>query len=217
MRIMQVSPVARVLTKAQVLIDRARGLDFITAVEPTAVGLDPERSHRSTPSGDRYLRRVLDDCNILPTDSIVDVGCGKGSALRAMLSYPFASLCGIELSPELARIAARNFATLKEDRVRIVCADAADFVLFGTFDFIYFYNPFPSTVMRTVMHNIAASNESRSPEKIVVYNNPTCSEIVQETGGFALIRDYPARWGNRIAVYSSRPPSASRLFAERRA
>ena len=189
---------------AALAIDRCRGLDFLSRVEPAEAGLDPARAFRSTPSGDRYLRNVLSQLEIRSGDRILDVGCGKGSAMRCMLRFPFARVDGIELAPALAAIAERNFARLGRRRARVFAMDACSFTGYGDYRFIYFYNPFPPAVMEPVARSIANSMIS---ETVLIYNNPTCHDQVAGAG-FHLIHTFPDRWGNGTAIYASHPHGA---------
>jgi cyclopropane fatty-acyl-phospholipid synthase-like methyltransferase len=50
----------------------------------------------------------LNDLNITANDSIIDIGCGKGSAMLSMLGFPFARVDGVELSQQIGSIAIRN-------------------------------------------------------------------------------------------------------------
>ena len=91
------------------LHDAILGLDFYSVVLPDEVGINPEISFRSSPSGDGYLHQLLKDLVILQDDAILDIRCGKGNALRTMLEFPFERIDGIELSSQIAKIACMNF------------------------------------------------------------------------------------------------------------
>lgn len=193
------------------LTEKIRGLDFITIVQPEAVGLDPSRAYRSSPSGDEYLERLLRDCQINHSDSILDVGCGKGNAIRWMTHFPFAKVDGLELAEPLAAIARRNFSRLGENRVTIYTGDATSFHGYDAYNFIYLYNPFPAVVMTAVLQELGRSLDRHPRELILVYNNPTCEAEIIQSGRFHVIRTYPAKWNNRIVLYSNKAPEHSRL------
>lgn len=195
----------------QKLSEKIRGLDFISIVQPESVGLDSKLAYRSSPSGDEYLNRLLKDCRIQPNDAIIDVGCGKGNALRWMSRFPFATIDGLELSDQLASIARRNFNRLGEKRVTIYTGDARAFEGYDAYDFIYFYNPFPEVVMQDVMQALIQSVERHPRELILIYNNPTCETAVLQSGRFQVMATYPAKWNNRIVLYSNKTPAQSRL------
>jgi SAM-dependent methyltransferase len=190
--------------------DRVRGLDFLSITEPEAVGLDARLAHRSAPSGNRYLAAVLRDLRITASDHVIDVGCGKGSAMRVMRRFPFGRVAGIELSADLARIADRNFQRLRADNVEVHTGDAAVFDGYASFNIVYFYNPFPDVVMSRVLDRMGAAWAGSNRERIIIYNNPSCHSLLVGRG-FNAIRDYPDEWGNGIRVYSTQLRGSARI------
>jgi SAM-dependent methyltransferase len=190
--------------------DRLRGLDFVSVVEPDTVGLEARTAFRSSPSGNRFLEAVLKDLHITDADSILDVGCGKGSAMRVMRRFPFAHVGGIELSPEIAAIATHNFARLRARDVTVAAGDARLYEGYAKYNIAYFYNPFPAEVMAPVLDRIQAAWRASYRERLIIYNNPVCHRLLLSRG-FRALRDYPDEWGNGIRLYSSVPPEASRI------
>jgi SAM-dependent methyltransferase len=188
--------------------ERLRGVDFTSVAQPEDVGLNPARAHMVTPSDARALRRVFRELRITSTDAVIDVGCGKGVAMKCMLEFPFLRVDGIEASAHIAQIALANLRTLKVDarRYSVTIADAAEYTPLDRYTHLYFFNPFPCHVMASFMTNVLASL-ARSPRPVtIVYDNPVCHETIVGTGAFVRHeRDYPDEWGNRICVYSSRP------------
>ena len=69
--------------RAQRASEVIRGVDFMRIIEAHEVGLDPALAVHSSPSGNRYLIRALEAMSITPADRILDIGCGKGSAMSA--------------------------------------------------------------------------------------------------------------------------------------
>lgn len=194
------------LVRFKILGERLQGLDFTSAkVTPSQLGLDERKVFFAGPSGDRYTAKVFDDLDIRPTDAVIDIGCAKGSAMRQLAQYPFSRVDGIEISPELAAIARRNFERLGPGpggrRVKIFCTDALAFDGWADYNVFYLYSPFPPEVLARVLASIHASNASRR-ELVVVYNNPIGHDTMV-AHGFHLQRRYPDLWGNGIHVYSS--------------
>jgi hypothetical protein len=185
------------------LIDKCRGLDFLTVIESEEVGHDPNIAFRSSPSGDQYLLKVLKDMKITSNDSIIDMGCGQGSAMRTMLKFPFAQVDGVELSEHIGHIAISNFNKLKVKRCTVYICDASTFQSYDRYNFFYFSNPFPSQIMTKVISDICQAVGASGKEIIVIYNNPTCHDIVVGQGGFHKIKEYPGNCGNKIYVYSN--------------
>jgi SAM-dependent methyltransferase len=186
-------------------------VDFATIVEPEEVGLDPKLVVHSSPSGNKYLVRLLNDLHITNQDSILDIGCGKGSAMLAMLRFPFARVDGIELSREIADTAIKNLTKLKKQRWHIFNGDAVTYKDYNTYSMLYLYHPFPEEIMCKVFANICSSITSRDQELLIIYNNPVCHGLIVSEGVFSKHREYPDEWGNGIFVYSNKDLQDSRL------
>ena len=191
-------------------LDDMRGLDFISVIRAEDVGLDPARSFRSSPSGNIHLYNVFRKLHITPSDRIIDIGCGKGSAMRTMLRFPFELVSGIELSDQIGRIALMNFKLLRERRAEIHVCNAETFLSYEHFNIFYLYNPFPDDVMDVVIARIMNVRRNHASETTIIYNNPTCHSVLLNHGLFHLA-SYPDEWGNGISVYSNLPFVRSRL------
>lgn len=168
-------------------------LDF-GPVDVATLGFDPARGFRHDAGDENEIVRIFAELNVRPTDCVIDLGCGKGHAIAALARLPFAEVAGLELSEELASIAARNLSLLGLRKVRIIRGDAADFEDFDRFTHVYMFNPFPAAVMQRVMANLASSMR-RCPRALhLVYVNPTCHEVILESGLFQSFRGVPHRW-----------------------
>jgi predicted RNA methylase len=183
--------------------EKANGLDFTSQVYPQHLGLDPDVFYKSSPSGNRYLEAVLNDMLITPADSIIDVGCGKGSAMRTMLKYPFVRVDGVEILEQISAIARLNFARLKENRCTIFTLNAADFAKYDPYNMVYFYNPFPREIMVKVMDYIVESINRAPRRMVIIYDNPNWGMEITRSGDFIKANEYPDEWGNRIFIYTN--------------
>ena len=133
------------INKLNIQIEKLRGLDLTIAVESSDLCLDSSTVYRSSPSGNRYLKGVLDKLNISKDDKILDIGAGKGSAMVLMKQYLFSQVDGIELSTKITNIAKKNFKILKLKNINIYNENAITF---------FKYNPFPSIIMKKVLKQI---------------------------------------------------------------
>ena len=202
----------RILRKSSLLIQEiVQGVDFSGIVYPEEVGLDPKYVVESGPSWSKYLVRLLKDLQITNQDTILDIGCGKGSAMLAMLKFPFARVDGIELSKEISEIAIRNLTKLKKQRWQIFNGDAVTYKDYNAYTMLYLYNPFRDEIMRQVVANIHSSISGREQEMLVIYNNPVCHEVIVKNGVFCKQREYPNGYGEIIFVYSNKNLQQSRL------
>lgn len=181
---------------------RLRGLDF-GRVSLDQLGLSPEHSVEHAVSAGRPLKTALHLLNIGPTDTIIDMGCGKGGAMFVMTQFPFARVAGLDISEDLLQIARRNFTRLGIDRIKLFCEDAEKFTNLDDYNYIYFFNPFPCTVMQSVMAHICDSL-IRVPRRLtIIYMNPRCEDVILSSGTFVKTHElFPATYGIHIYVHS---------------
>ena len=90
---------------------------------------------------DMKIGKILDNAEVGPGMDILDVACGTGVMFDYYLQRGVASVTGIDISPEMAKIAAEKYAS--EDKVRVICGDVEEFVFDRKFDRIVVYNAFP--------------------------------------------------------------------------
>jgi SAM-dependent methyltransferase len=119
--------------------------------------------------------------------AFVDIGCGKGRALIVASEFPFRSITGIEISPELASIAGANAEIISRNFpqrpvIRVVTGDALDSSALPGGDLaIYLYHPFGESLVERCLQNIeyALAQETRSI--YVIYNNPMWARVFDES------------------------------------
>ena len=106
--------------------------------------------------------------------------------LEAALLYPFDRVIGVELSPDLARIAQanidRNRRRLSARQVEIVTSDVLNFQVPDDVTVAYFFNPFIGPIFEHVVRELLASVD-RSPRRLrIVYQNPYEEGMLLATG-----------------------------------
>jgi 16S rRNA G966 N2-methylase RsmD len=191
-------------------MEKIQGVDFSIVTLPEEVGLDSQTVHRSSPSGNLHLTNLLKDIGITESDSIIDIGAGKGSAMLAMSNFPFAMVDGVELSEHLANIARRNFGKLKMGKCHVYTGDAVTFQHYCHYNMFYLYNPFPCEIMARVLDNICRSTKDSNREILIIYNTPKCHKVIDSQGTFKKIKEYP-NGSNRIFLYTNKGPETSRI------
>ena len=87
---------------------------------------------------EEIIARILDNAGISPGQRVLDVACGTGVLFPDYLSRGVASVTGIDISPEMVKIAAAKFP-----EVDVVCGDVEETEFDGLFDTIMVYNAFP--------------------------------------------------------------------------
>ena len=90
---------------------------------------------------DPIIHTILDNAEVGPGQVVLDVACGTGVMFPYYLDRDVASVTGIDISPEMAKIAAGKFS--EDPRVRVLCADVEEAEFEGKFDRIVVYNAFP--------------------------------------------------------------------------
>lgn len=168
---------------------RMRGLDLAPmTLEET--GLSTARSIPYSDSGGPELAEVFRTLPILPTDAIVDIGCGKGGTLITLSQLGFRHLGGVDISPEVIQVARRNVARIGLTNVEFWCGDAGAFTALDQFTYVYCYNPFPCPVMQEVVANLTASIR-RTPRTVrIVYKAPRCHGAIINSGVFDKVAEF---------------------------
>lgn len=84
------------------------------------------------------IETILDNCGIGAGVHVLDVACGTGVLFPDYLKRQVASVTGIDISPEMARIAQEKYP-----QVQVICADVENASFERQFDCVMVYNAFP--------------------------------------------------------------------------
>ena len=84
------------------------------------------------------IEMILDNGGIREGIHVLDVACGTGVLFPDYLNRKVASVTGIDISPEMAKIAQSKFP-----EVKVICGDVETFDFAKKFDAIMVYNAFP--------------------------------------------------------------------------
>jgi SAM-dependent methyltransferase len=135
--------------------------------------------------------------------TFLDLGCGKGRALLLASEWPFRRIVGVELLPELYRIAQENVARFQQgaerQRFELHCGDARRFAFPSGPLVIFLFDPFPETVLADVLANLRHSLAAEPREVHIVYENPISEHVLsgeswlQRVRGDAVVAFYRAR------------------------
>lgn len=175
---------------------RWKGLDF-TPVPLETLGFSEHHSVSHAASGGVFLRDILNRIDMPAGSRVIDIGCGKGSAMCTLGTYPFKEVAGVELSESLARIAETNARKLGLDHIKVYVSDATEFSDFDRFTHIYMFNPFPDAVMRRVIDHIRLSLQ-RVPRRLtIIYVFPACHDVIMQSGLFRVEMECAVNWYTR--------------------
>ena len=89
---------------------------------------------------DEIIDRILDNAGVVEDCDVLDVACGTGVLIPDYLARGVRHVTAIDISPEMAKIAAAKFP---QDNVEILCGDVETAEIHRDFDRIVVYNAFP--------------------------------------------------------------------------
>lgn len=87
---------------------------------------------------DGIIDQILDGAAVAAGKDVLDVACGTGVLFPDYLKRKVASLTGVDISPEMVRIAREKFP-----QVEVLCADVEELSEGRKYDCIMIYNAFP--------------------------------------------------------------------------
>ena len=90
---------------------------------------------------DVIIGKILDNAEVEAGMDVLDVACGTGVMFPYYLERNVASVTGIDIAPEMAKIAAEKFAGVSN--VQVICGDVEEVNFDRKFDRIVVYNAFP--------------------------------------------------------------------------
>ncbi len=90
---------------------------------------------------DAIIGKILDNAEVGADMDVLDVACGTGVMFDYYLGRGVASVTGIDISPEMAKIAAEKYSA--EEKVQVICGDVEEYSFQRKFDRIVVYNAFP--------------------------------------------------------------------------
>ena len=121
--------------------------------------------------------------------TFIDIGSGKGRALLMAADYPFRRILGIELLPELYRVAKENVAKYKSDSqqcfaIDCLLGDACEFAFPPEPTVLYLFNPLPESGLVTLIGNLEQSLRAHPRPVFVLYHNPLLQQVLTQSAAF---------------------------------
>ena len=139
------------------------------------------------PTAPALFRAMLDQLKIdFSRFAFLDLGSGKGRALLLASDYPFRRILGVELLPELHRVAVGNIARYEAQvqrslAIESVCLDARDFEFPQEPTVLYLFNPLPEPALAAVLDRFSASLAAHPREAWVLYANPILEHLLSNS------------------------------------
>ena len=124
-----------------------------------------------------------------PQFTFIDIGSGKGRALLLASEFPFHRIIGVELLPELNRIAKQNILKFSKrhascESIETICADAAEWPFPQVPLVIFLNNPLPEPGLRKLISKLDGSLRAKPRPVFVVYANPVLERVFSDAPGF---------------------------------
>lgn len=138
--------------------------------------------------------------------TFIDLGSGKGRTLMMAANYPFQKIIGVELFPELHRIAQQNLSNYSSPHQKCfslesICADAREFHFPIEPTVLYLFNPLPEAGLATVISNLERSLREHPRPAIVIYHNPLHEELFAHSTCLNRVGGT-----HQYVIYQARPP-----------
>ncbi len=166
-------------------------LIFLGDLDPENVGSGIEFAthYEATPVDD--AQRLLDASPLTPERStFVDLGSGMGRIVLLASRRAFRQIIGVEISPALHEIARANRERWPPAEqvcrdIRLVRADAAQYIFPPGDLVVYLYNPFRAPVLDPVLDALLAA-----PRDIaLLYHTPLERERIEARAAFDCVAD----------------------------
>ena len=90
---------------------------------------------------DEIIGKILDNAEVGAGMTVLDVACGTGVMFDYYLQRNVSAVVGIDISPEMAKIAAEKYEN--NPLVQVICGDVEEHAFTEKFDRIVVYNAFP--------------------------------------------------------------------------
>jgi hypothetical protein len=118
--------------------------------------------------------------------TFIDLGSGKGRVLLMASDRPFRRILGVELLPELHRVAMENRLKYQSDsqqcvRIESICADARQFVFPAEPSVLYLFNPLAEEGLRQLLGNLELSIRRNPRVVYVLYHNPALQHVFADS------------------------------------
>ena len=118
--------------------------------------------------------------------TFIDLGSGKGRTLLMASDYPFRRILGVELLPELDRIAQHNIQRYRSPGqkcfvIEARSGDAREFEFPAEPTLLYLFNPFSEAGLRKLIARLDVSLRSLPRTVYVLYHNPVMEPVFRSS------------------------------------
>jgi cyclopropane fatty-acyl-phospholipid synthase-like methyltransferase len=125
------------------------------------------------------IRRFLEHLEMRPSETFVDIGCGKGRVVCCAARYELAQVIGIDISEDLCAQARTNAERLRgrKSPITIYTGPAQEFD-YSKADALFLFNPFGADTLDQVLTKIR--NDKRDQPVRFAYAIPTHKHVFSD-------------------------------------
>jgi SAM-dependent methyltransferase len=185
--------------RLRIFYEKLTNVDFTKVTPIEDLRLNPKIVSKCSPSTVKYLFKVLDYLKISKNNKVLDIGCGKGYAIKFFKSLGYQTVDGLEISKKLTMVAKNNFKKININS-KIYNINATKFKFYGKYDIFYLYNPFPQNIAENVFFNIKKQIGMKRKRFYIIYANPVAHKVLIKNG-FVCKKYFPYIGDGKIAVY----------------
>ena len=157
------------------------------------------------------LRKLLQTLDLPKSSAFVDLGSGLGRACIIAAEYGFAKVTGVELAPELCKVARENVANCqvpaaRELPIEIIEGDVFDYCDHSDDDIYFMYRAFSLKFLEDVLAKLVERAVSRKKSFTVIYTErlawPPSESVTMISSNRAFEKKYEGSiWGQAFFVY----------------
>lgn len=179
--------------------DREHGVDTSGLIYGEDLAWGHEHDHESAgyyATAPSLFHQAIERWSALLTGSgytlsdytLVDIGAGKGRVVMMASEYAFREVVGVELNPDLAKIARKNLRAWTRSAhacrdLRLVKGDALSFPLPDGPVVLFFFNSFEREMVRMWLERLVDLASKRTAPIDVIYLHPEHHKLFLETPG----------------------------------
>jgi len=157
--------------------DHKYGVRTSGHIELSETSFDPSKLDKATAYGPVNawgFRKLLQMLNLPKSFAFVDLGCGLGRACIIAAEYGFAKVTGVELAPELCKVARENVSKCSVPAARklpieIIEGDVLDYCDNSNDDIYFMYRAFSLEFLHDVLAKLVQRAISRKKSFTVIY------------------------------------------------
>lgn len=169
--------------------DRQFGTDtsgFMSIEEINARASEDLQINPYAGSQPSIVRRALAGLPDVAGYTFVDLGCGKGRPLVVASEFPFADIVGVDISPDLVKVARENASIIRRSfpertPIRLVEGNAFNFMPESERIVFFLYNSFPREGVQELVRGIERRVAAGGTQLFVVSYNPVWASVLDQS------------------------------------